>query len=89
MENKPNPKYSKATLDAVMLKIITRAKDIPEDQQAALETVEMCLLVLEGYAEWVNLLQQEIIKLVNINTEQSRMLKKVTEMEVSTDNLTQ
>lgn len=78
METKPS--LSPDTIVELINRIQDKAKEIPHDQTAALQVIEMCLSVINAYAEWVNLLKNELLGLVNINTEQQKVLNNYTEM---------
>jgi len=56
-------------------KIQGRVKHIPVEQVAALETIEMALNVINIYAEWVDGLKKELIKLDNLNKSQAEMIR--------------
>ena len=56
-------------------KIQERVKHIPAEQVAALETIEMALNVINIYAEWVDGLKKELIKLDNLNKSQAEMIR--------------
>ena len=56
-------------------KIQGRVKHIPAEQVSALETIEMALNVINIYAEWVDGLKKELIKLDNLNKSQAEMIR--------------
>lgn len=74
---------SNMTVVATLInKIQGRVKHIPPEQVAALETIEMALNVINIYAEWVDGLKKELVKLDALNRSQAEVIRNKVSLAV-------
>jgi len=80
----PDPKQiiAHSQLPAMIARLESVIKTIPQDQIAALESIAILTEILGAYAHWTSSLKIELQKLDGLNKSQAELIRNLKKIEV-------